>query len=252
MTERSDFLAGARAVIPLLIGVIPFGVIAGVTAVTAGLSPFQAIAMSVLLFAGAAQLAAIDLIGQSAPVAVIVITAIIINLRFMMYSASIAQYFRRFDPVSKWLGAYLITDQAYALSVIEFRKTDPDDRSRKWFYFGTALPFWVMWQISTIAGAILGANVPGGLSLEFAVPLMFIALLFPALEDRPTVMTAFVAGSVSIVAAILPFNLGLVTSALIGIAAGVTVELRRGTFPIRDNTPDKKLETGEIERGGCA
>lgn len=228
MTARTDFFAGARVVMPILLGIIPFGLVAGVTAVNVGMSPIQAISMSVLVFAGAAQLAAIDLIGQTAPVVVIVLTVIVINLRFMMYSASLAQYFRQFNPLSKFLSGYLITDQAFAVSVVEFRATEPDERSRKWFYFGAAVPFWITWQLSTIAGAILGTNVPEGLSLEFAVPLMFIALLFPALDDRLTGIAALVAGSVSVVAAVLPFNLGLVTAALIGIVAGVLVERRRG------------------------
>lgn len=249
MSGREAFTAGARAVAPLLIGVVPFGLIAGVTAVDAGMSPLQAIAMSVVVFAGAAQLAAIDLVGQSAPVAVIVLTALIINLRFMMYSASISPYFRRFDTLSRWLGAYLITDQAYAISILEFRRTGSDSQRRKWFYFGSALPFWATWQLSTVAGAILGTSVPDGLSLEFAVPLMFIALLFPAVDDRPTEFTAIVSGGVSVVAAVLPFNLGLVTSALVGIAAGVAVERRRGSFPTTDTVSDHGFDSREGSDG---
>ena len=241
MTARTDFIAGARAIAPILLGIIPFALIAGVTAVNAGLSTVQAVAMSVIVFAGAAQLAAIDLIGRNASLVVIVLTAIIINLRFMMYSASISPYFREFNRPVKWFGAYVLTDQAYAVSVTEFRETHSDERSRKWFYFGAAVTFWVTWQISALIGTVLGSSVPEGLSLEFAVPLTFMALLFPSLDDHPTEIAALVAGGVGILVASLPFNLGLMVAALAGIAVGVAVEVRQGRFPSLENAPDDEV-----------
>lgn len=241
-TARRDFVAGGRAVGPILLGVVPFGLIAGVTAVNAGISPLQAVGMSVIVFAGAAQLAAIDLIGRSAPIAVVVLTVVVINLRFVMYSASIAPYFRQLAAPWKWLSAYVLTDQAYAVSLTEFRATAPDERSRKWFYLGAASMLWIVWQISTFAGAAVGASMPAGLSLEFAVPLTFMALLVPALDDRATVVAALVAGTVGVVGAVLPFNLGLITAALVGIAAGVTLEVRAGRFP---KTAGEETDGGE-------
>ncbi|MEF8800096.1 MAG: AzlC family ABC transporter permease [Halolamina sp.] len=229
--RREDILAGIRAFLPLAVGVVPFALIAGITAVDAGIPPYQAVGMSVILFAGASQLAAIELLGGDAPLAVVVLTAVVINLRFTMYSASIAPYFRGVSGLRRWLGAYILTDQAYALSVAEFRDKSPEERGRMGFYFGAAIGLWIIWQFGTIIGALLGATVPSGLSLEFAVPLTFLALLFPAIEGRPTAAAAVVAAGIAVLAAEVPFNLGLLVAAFVGIGAGVVLEHREGTFP---------------------
>lgn len=238
MTARADFFAGTQAIVPILLGVIPFTLIAGVAAVNAGIAPVQAISMSIIVFAGVAQLAAIDLIDRTAPIAVIILTAIVINLRFMMYSASLAPYLRQLTGPMKWLGAYVLSDEAYAVSVTEFRETSPEERSREWFYFGAAAAFWMAWQVGTIVGVVVGTAIPEGLSLEFAVPLTFMALLFQALTDRHTEVAAVVAGVLGVVAAVLPFNLGLVTAALIGISIGVILDIRVDEFPTTEGTSE--------------
>lgn len=238
MNAQQAFVAGARATVPLLLGILPWGVIAGITAVNVGLSPVQMIGMSFLIFAGASQLAIIGLIGQTAPIAVVVLTAVVIDLRHLMYSASIAPFFRQYDRATKWFGAYFLNDETYAVSITEFRTATSDVQSRKPFYFGSGIAMLATWVGSTGIGAVLGANVPPGLSLEFAIPLTYIALLFSTLDDRLTEIAALVAGGVSILAAALPFNLGLMTAALVGIGTGVGVELRQGTFPTTDHAPN--------------
>lgn len=229
--SREDVLDGVRAFAPLSVGIVPFALIAGITAVDAGLSPLQAAGMSVVVFAGASQLAIIELLGKDASLVIVVLTAVVINLRMMMYSASIAPYFREVSAVRRWLGAYVLTDQAYALSVADFRGSDRSARGRIAFYFGAAAGLWLIWQAGTVVGVLLGATVPAGLSLEFAVPLTFMALLFPAIEGRPTAAAAVVGATVAVVAAPLPFNLGLLTAACAGIGVGVFVEHRAGEFP---------------------
>ena len=234
VTARQDAIAGARTTAPILLGVVPFGLVAGVTAVEAGLDPLQAVGMSVVVFAGASQLAAIDLLGRTAPATVVVLTALVINLRFVMYSASLAPYLRRLGAPARWLSAYVLTDQAYAVSLAEFRSRGPDERSRLWYYLGSALSLWVTWQAATAVGAVAGAAVPPDLSLEFAVPLTFLALLVPAIEDRNTGAVAAVSGAVGVAAATLPFDLGLVTAAVVGVALGVVLDHRDGTFPVTE------------------
>lgn len=223
---RDDFLAGVRTVAPILVGIIPFGLVAGAAAVNAGLSVAQAVGMSVVIFAGASQLAAIDLIGRDAPVAVVVLTAIVINLRMAMYSASIAPHFQRLSAGAKSAAAYILTDQAYAVSITEFRSDG--ERSRLPFYLGTAATLWLVWQLCTIIGAVVGSAVPDGLSLEFVVPLTFLALLVPVIEDRETGLAALVGATVAVVGSTLPFNLGLLLGALVGITAGSALELWGG------------------------
>ncbi len=196
--------------------------VAGVAAVSAGIPVVQALAMSVVIFAGASQLAAADLIGRSAPAVVVVLTVLIINLRMMMYSASIAPYFRKQSARWKAGLAYLLTDQAYAVSLIRFEQDETT--SRRWYYLGIGVPLWVSWQIATIAGILLGTSVPSGWHLDFAVPLVFLAVLVPSVTDRATTVAAVVGGTTAVAADGLPFNLGLVTAAIVGILAGLLVE----------------------------
>lgn len=217
---REDFLAGARAVLPILLGILPFALIAGVVAVRLGLSPWLASALSLLIFAGASQLAAIQLIHDGAPLLVILVTVFFINLRFTMYSASIAPHFRGARGPVKMLLGYLLTDQAYMLGLYGF--TDrPELASRIAFYLGVALPLWFGWQVATVVGALLGARLPPDWGLDFAIPLTFMAMLVPALRDRAAIAAAAVGGAAAVLANGLPWNLGLILGALSGIAAGM-------------------------------
>ena len=222
-TLDEDLLAGVRDVSPLLLGIAPFALVAGIAAVDAGLGLAEAVGMSVIVFAGASQLAALELLGENAPLAVVVGTAVVINLRMLMYSASIAPHFAEYGRRLRAGLAYLLTDQAYALSVAEFDE-DPD-RSRWCYYLGAAASLWVVWQIGTVAGVVLGAGVPDAWGLTFAVPLVFLALLVPAMKDRPTTVAGVAGGAVAVVAAGLPLNLGLLVGALSGVAAGLVTEV---------------------------
>ena len=213
---------GFRDVVPLLLGVVPFALVVGVAAGNAGLDLELAIGMSVVVFAGASQLAALELLRTDAPILVVIVTAVIINLRMFMYSASIAPYFK--DFAAKWKAglAYVLTDQAYALSIARF-ETD-EAVSRREYYLGAAVPLWVVWQIMTVVGVVVGASVPDRWGLDFAVPLVFLALLVPAVDDRPTMVAALFAGAVAVLGAGWPLNLGLPAGATVGILAGATAE----------------------------
>lgn len=224
--SRAAFLAGLRDTAPMMLGIAPFAMITGVSAVAAGMRPIEAIGMSVLVFAGSSQLAAIALLAQGAGFAVIVFTTFMINLRMAMYSASLARWLRRLRPATRAGLAYAMTDQAYAFSVLRFRREAA--MPRRDYFLGVALPLWILWQIGTAAGAILGAQVPAGWQLDFAIPLMFLALLAPAVRDRPSLAAALVGGSLALALRGLPFNLGLIVAALAGIAVGVASEGRLG------------------------
>ena len=220
MSGRDSFLAGVRAIAPVLLGAAPFGLVAGAAAVEAELTVAQALGLSTIVFAGASQLAAIDLLGQDASFAVVVGTALVINARLVMYSASIAPYLGRLSRARKALVAYLLTDQAYALSVTRFRR----EGASVWYYLGAAVPLWVVFVAATAVGAVGGARLPPSLPLEFAVPLVFLAVLTPAVTDDASVTAAVVAASVAVVGASLPLNLGLLGGALAGVAAGLLVD----------------------------
>ena len=216
--DRSEFRRGVRDVIPLLLGIVPFGFIAGIATVNAGLGLPEALGLSVIVFAGAAQLAALELIGRDAPLAIVVVTAVVINLRMLMYSASIAPHFRTLSNRTKAAVAYLLTDQAYALAIARYREGSARPVA---YYFGVAATLWVIWQLATISGVVLGTSVPESLGLEFAVPLVFLALLVPAMEDGPTTVAGIFGGLVAVGAAGLPLNLGLLVGGAVGIVAGL-------------------------------
>jgi 4-azaleucine resistance transporter AzlC len=205
-----------------MVGIVPFGLVAGAAAVRVGLSGLHAVGLSVLVFAGASQLAAIELLGDNTPAAVVVVTVLVINLRMTMYSASLAPYLQEFSTRWRAAMAYILTDQAYALSVAEFRADE--SVNRKWYYLGTAVPLWVVWQICTVVGVVVGARVPDSLPLQFAVPLTFLAILVPTITDSPSAVAAGVGGSIAVVGSGLPLNLGLITGAVTGVVAGLVVE----------------------------
>ena len=223
MGGKEGFLAGTRDMAPILLGVVPFAMISGIAAVGAGLSMASAMGMSVFIFAGAAQLAAVQLIGIGAAPLVIISTALIINLRFVMYSASLAPHFQHLTQRWKCLFAYLLTDQAYAVSISRFSIDRHIDRG--WYYFGASFALWVVWQIFTLTGILLGSGVPKSWGLDFAVPLTFMVLLLKALGDKATVVAALVGGIIAVAAKPLPYNLGLLLAALCGIGAGLFLEL---------------------------
>ncbi|MFW5950330.1 MAG: AzlC family ABC transporter permease [archaeon] len=216
--DWSEFGNGVHDAIPILMGIIPFGFIAGIATVNAGLGLPEAIGFSTLVFAGASQLAALDLIGRDASLAIIVVTAVVINLRMLMYSASIAPHFQALSRRMKAIVAYVLTDQAYALAIARYRNAESAGTVA--YYLGVAVTLWVVWQLTTIAGVVFGTSVPESLGFEFAVPLVFLALLIPAMEDRPTTIAGLVGGSIAVVTAGMPLNLGLLVGATVGIVAG--------------------------------
>lgn len=217
-----DIRAGIRDSTPFYLGIVPFAMITGIAAIEAGLSAEQAIVMSVIVFAGASQIAAFELISNSAPLVVVIGTAVVVNLRMLMYSASIAPYFTGYSRRVRAALAHVLVDQVYAMSIAEFSRNDSRDRLR--YYAGLGVASWVVWSAGTTVGVLVGTGVPPALELSFAIPLVFIALLVPSLKDRPTVATAVVSGVGALLAVDVPFNLGLFVGTVSGIAVGLAVE----------------------------
>jgi 4-azaleucine resistance transporter AzlC len=222
-TRGSEFWGGMRAILPILLAVAPFGMIYGALARQSGLTTAAAQSMSFIVFAGSSQFVATQLVSQTVPGLVIVLTIFVVNLRHALYSASIAPYLQHLP--SKWKAglAYLLTDEAYAVSILHYQK-EGRTGNRHWFLFGSGLGLWTCWQISTAAGILLGAVIPASWSLDFALPLTFIALIVPALKDRASVTAALLAGFAGVIAFALPYKLGIITAALVGVAAGMLVE----------------------------
>ncbi|HUW02152.1 MAG TPA: AzlC family ABC transporter permease [Acidimicrobiales bacterium] len=224
----SAFHDGVIAMAPLALGVAPFGLVVGVTAADQGLSVLDAAGMSVLVFAGASQLAAIDLLGEGAPLLVVVGTALVINLRMLMYSASIGPHVTDVSFRGRLAMTYLLVDQDYALSIVRWETRRETARAKLAYFLGVGIPLWVIWQVATVLGALFGGEVPDAIPLEFTITLVFLAILIPVLTDRPRVLAALVAGSVAIAANSLPANLALVVGSVSGIVAGAAAEARWG------------------------
>lgn len=222
-TARSAFWAGVRAEAPILLGTVPFGLIFGVVAVGGGVPAGITQAMSSIIFAGSAQFVAANLIGASVPALVIIVTVLMINLRHALYSASVAPYVKHLPLLWKWLLAYLLTDEAYAVAITEYRRPTPLQH-KHWYFLGAGLALWSSWQASTAVGLLLGAQVPASWALDFTLPLTFIALVVPALRTRADTAAALTAGLLAVAVANAPLRLGLVIATICGIGVGVLLD----------------------------
>jgi predicted branched-subunit amino acid permease len=218
-SPRSRFFAGVRAQAPPLVGIVPFGLVTGVASIAAGLTPLETLAMSIACFSGIVQLVSVQLYAAGAPLLVILGTAAVLSLRLVMFSAGLAPWLAHTPLRWKLAVAYVLTDHAYALAVVDFRH-HPDRANKHWFLIGTGAISWIVWQVSIVLGVFVGAQVPASWGFDFTFALTFLALLVAVVPDRASAFAAVVGGGAALAAYFLPLKLGLVTAALAGIAAG--------------------------------
>ncbi|WP_445672106.1 AzlC family ABC transporter permease [Pseudomonas inefficax] len=220
------FKQGAHSALPLTSGIVPFGLITGVTAIGMGLSPADAVGMTLLFYSGSAQMVVMQLMQSAALPVTMVVTALVINLRFLMYSASLAPQLGHLPRRRKWLMAFLLSDQSFALCTLKMGSGELGRHAYP-YYAGTAITMWFGWNLSVLAGMYLGAGIPEDWSLGFAIPLSFLALLIPGIRNAAMLGAALTGGALAVLAADLPYNLGLLVGALGGIIAGLTIEHRQ-------------------------
>ncbi|MBK6600425.1 MAG: AzlC family ABC transporter permease [Betaproteobacteria bacterium] len=213
---------------PPLIGIFPFGVVCGVAAQSVGLSAVEAVGMAMIVFSGAAQIVATQLIAAQAPVAVIVLTCFVVGLRFLMYSAAMAPHLKPLPARWRHVLAFVLTDQAFAAAIRRFRTAAQPGEGASYF-LGTGAVLWAAWLASNLAGYFVGNVIPAAWSLEFIVPLCFLALLVPALDDGPTRVAALAAAVAVVVLDPLPMRLSLVCAGVVGIVAGLAAGRRGGS-----------------------
>jgi 4-azaleucine resistance transporter AzlC len=214
-----------RDMFPLLVGSWPFGLIFGALAVASGFSPLGAAAMSVFVFAGSAQFIAVGLVAAGVEAAVIVLAAFVVNLRHMLYAATLARHLSQ--APTRWLLplGFWLTDESFVVAGKHFEETrDPADK--RWYLLGTELAMYANWQAATWVGILAGQQIrdPQSWGLDFAMVVTFIGMLVPMLKDSPTLCAAAAAGVTALAANGLPHQLGLLLAALVGIAAGVLLE----------------------------
>ena len=236
-SARREFLAGCRDEAPLLLGVAPFGMIYGIAALAAGVPAWLAQLASAIVFAGAVQLVIVQMLAAGAGFIPIALTSGLLNLRHVLYSASMAEYVRHLPRRWRLLLAYVLTDEAYAVAVLRYQQrhageadqaehtdsgtpaADATADLRHWYFLGAGFTLWAGWQLSTAAGLLFGATIPPEWELDFAVPLTFIALLTLLLRERAGQAAALVAGLGALAFASLPYKLGLKKVSVLVVSA---------------------------------
>jgi branched chain amino acid efflux pump len=224
---RAELGAGARDILPLLVGVAPFGALFGIVSFTANMPFWATQLMSLFVFAGASQFAAVGLLAQGAAIPIIVLTTFIINLRHAFYGASVAGYLTGLHKAWRRVLAYTITDESYAIAIMHYRSVaDGNNAFKHWYFLGANFALYLVWQVSTAIGFWAGDLIgnPLALGLDFTLPIVFIGILIPRLTSRADVATALVAGAIAVVAFSLPSKLGLPLAVAGGIAAGFGVD----------------------------
>jgi predicted branched-subunit amino acid permease len=220
------FWRGARDGAPFVLVVAPFAALFGVLATEAGLDVVQTLAFSVVVIAGAAQFTALQLMSENAPTLIVLASALAVNLRMAMYSASLTPWMGSAPLWQRACIAYIVLDQSYACSVLEFEKRPEMTVPQRIAYFvGTTVFVVPTWYVCTYLGAVLGTRIPESWALDFALPITFLALVAPMLRTAAHVVAALVGITVSLAAAGLPFSLGVLLAGLIAMICGAQAEV---------------------------
>ena len=198
----------------------------GVLAAEAGLIVPEALTFSLAVFAGSAQFTALQLMQENAPILIVLISALAVNLRVAMYSASLTPYLGSAPLWQRAIAAYFTVDQSYALSIVKF-ESEPEMSvpERMAYFFGTNGLVAPGWMAATVTGAMIGAQVPDSWGLDFVLPLAFLAMIGPMLRTPAHLVACFVAVLTALPAAALPYNLGLIVAGLAGMMAGARAEV---------------------------
>ena len=225
--------------LPLMIGVAPFGLLFGALTPSAGLSVAEAMAMSTFVFAGSAQFIAAGLLATGTGAWLIVLTTLVVNLRHLLYGATLAPYLRHLPYHWQLLLAHITTDETYAVSILRYQSDDTTPH-KHWYFLGSSLTFLMNWLATTAMGIAAGHILPNLLAwgLDFSLPITFIGLLTPHVKDRPTIAAMLASGLTSIATHRLPNNLWLLLAALAGIAAGICIEQ---IWPSHAKPPDRSM-----------
>jgi predicted branched-subunit amino acid permease len=214
---------GVKTGMPSLFGIGAWGLVVGIAMVKSGLTIAQALGMTLVVFAGSAQLAALPLIASGAPIWVIFATALVVNLRFVIFSALLAPHFAHLPWRKRLLLGYVAGDMTVALFLQKYPSAAPQVGKLSYLK-GLLYPNWASWQVGSIAGIFLGSAVPPEWGLGFAGTLAIICVMIPLTIGRPALCGVLVAGVVSVLAAGLPYKLGLLLAVLLGMLTAMAVE----------------------------
>lgn len=226
--EKESFVDGARAVVPTMPGVFAWGLVTGMAMINIGMTLPQALGMSFLVYAGSAQLAALPLIAAGVPISVVFFTAVLVNLRFVIFSAAIAPHFTHLSlPKRLWVG-YLNADVTMAIFPVRFPSTTLGQTRGKLGYFtGICYPNWTCWQVGSVLGMLLAGQIPEHWDIGFVGTLALLAITIPLTFNIPALVGVIVAAVTAVLAASLPYRLGLLIAVILGMTAALLAESLR-------------------------
>lgn len=225
-TRNSNFRQGIIDGSPFILVIVPFATLFGVLATEAGLSVVQTLAFSVVVIAGAAQFTALQLMQENVPTLIVLVSALAVNLRMAMYSASLTPYIGAAPLWQRALCAYVTVDQSYVVGISKF-EAEPEMTvpARVAYFLGAVTPIVPLWYGFTLVGALLGTQIPDSWALDFAIPITFLAMIAPMFRTLAHVVAALVAVVVALLAAGVPYSLGLIIAGAAGMMAGAQTEL---------------------------
>ena len=233
-TSKSAYWRGIRNGLPFLFVAIPFATLFGVVATEAGFNILETMGFSVLIIGGAAQFAAVQQMVENSPTLIVIAIALAVNLRMAMYSAALVPYLGSAPLWQRILLSYVLFDQNYALSVLEYEKRPEMSVGEKVaFFVGAATPIIPAWYGMTLVGALVGSQIPPEYALDFALPITFLSIMAPAIRTLAHLLAAVVSIAAALICAFLPFNLGLLVAAVLAMITGAQTELwlqRRGKW----------------------
>jgi 4-azaleucine resistance transporter AzlC len=217
-----------RDTIPLMLGAFPFGMIYGALATTAGLSKGATMAMSAFVFAGSAQFIAVGMVAAHAPIAIIILTTFIVNLRHMLYSATLLPYLKNLHQGWRISLAFWLTDETFAVTIHRYRRENLPGCAH-WYQLGSSIAMYLNWQFWSYVGLLLGDQIPDASNwgLDVAMPITFIGMIIPFVKSWPMGVCVLTAGAASLMTMSLPYKVGIMVSAFVGIAAGLLTERSR-------------------------
>ncbi len=223
--NRQHFLAGLRDAATALVAAGTWGFVTGIALIKSGLTEGMSTLMTLLVYAGSAQLTSLPLIQSSAPLWLIFAAGFVVNIRFIIFGAALQPFFRHLSwPKRLWLG-YLASDIAFVLFMGRYdggKQRGGGDHL--WYYLGIVVPGWIAWNVSSLMGIYLGGMIPASWSLDFAAILALMAIIIPLVKTRPMAMCLLVAGAIAWVGQPWPLRLGLAAAVAGGVAAGVISE----------------------------
>ncbi len=223
--ERRAFFEGVRAWAPTMPGICAWGAVTGMAMIKAGLTIPQALGMTFLVFAGSAQLAALPLIVAAVPVWVVFVTAMVVNLRFVIFSAAVGPHFGHLPWYKRLWHGYFNADITMGLFPQRFpASTIGQTRGKVGYYTGIGYPNWLSWQTGSVMGILLGSQIPESWGLGFAGTLALLAVTIPLTVNLAALAGVIVAAVTAVVAVELPYRLGLLLGVILGMIAAMTVD----------------------------